>query len=181
MWYYDQAGVPSGPVDETELRQQIQASRLDPDTLIWREGMGDWAPARQMLQNLVLPPPPPPTAGPRTPQFNQGAVGSNRPTNPYQGPTNTPYRGVQKSGNATTSMILGIVSLVVMLVLCFISIFTCIPGIIFGHKAKSEIRASNGALQGNEQATAGLIMNYIVLALNLAFIAFIVIAIISDL
>ena len=65
---------------------------------------------------------------------------------------------VPTDGKATTSMVLGILSLA-----CF-GILAGIPAIIFGHKARTNIRNSMGRLKGDGMALAGIIMGYISVA-----------------
>ncbi|MEZ5978570.1 MAG: DUF4339 domain-containing protein [Planctomycetota bacterium] len=45
-WYYESGGKSCGPVPETELRALLEDGSLQDDTLVWCEGMHDWAPAR---------------------------------------------------------------------------------------------------------------------------------------
>jgi competence protein ComGC len=65
---------------------------------------------------------------------------------------------------AIWSLVLGILSLV-----CF-TIFAAIPGVICGHKALSKIKRSNGTLNGQGLAIAGLITGYLGIALAVLFI-----------
>ena len=52
---------PAGPYDATGLRQLISDGRLNRETLVWREGMNDWAPAGRVaeLSPLMASVPPP--------------------------------------------------------------------------------------------------------------------------
>src|SRR6266511_5048962 len=59
-------------------------------------------------------------------------------------------------------------------------LFTAIPAVICGHIARAKIRKSGGALGGRGIATAGLILGYIMLALWVAYIPFIVSMVKSD-
>jgi hypothetical protein len=43
-WYYVDAGKQAGPVDDAQLEELVQAGRIQPNTLVWREGMGEWRP-----------------------------------------------------------------------------------------------------------------------------------------
>jgi uncharacterized RDD family membrane protein YckC len=43
-WYYAVDGQRLGPVDATEFRRLIAEGAVRPDTLVWRQGMRDWAP-----------------------------------------------------------------------------------------------------------------------------------------
>ncbi len=46
-WYYDQGGQRAGPVSDSELDGLIAAGTVTQDTLVWSEGMGNWAPLRE--------------------------------------------------------------------------------------------------------------------------------------
>ena len=64
-------------------------------------------------------------------------------------------------GQATASLVLGILSITIF------GILTAIPAVICGHKAKSKIKSDPENLQDEGQALAGLIMGYIVIGYSL--------------
>jgi uncharacterized RDD family membrane protein YckC len=72
MWYYALDGKQAGPVSEQELAALVQARQLTLDSLVWREGMANWQPLREMqgtipgLAALV-----PPSAAPLQPAGDQ--------------------------------------------------------------------------------------------------------------
>src|SRR5215468_5979020 len=43
-WYYAKDGQPMGPVSAAVLREMALGGALLPETLVWREGMSNWAP-----------------------------------------------------------------------------------------------------------------------------------------
>jgi hypothetical protein len=43
-WYYVEAGQQAGPVEETQLEELSRSGKLQPDTLVWHEGMTEWQP-----------------------------------------------------------------------------------------------------------------------------------------
>jgi uncharacterized RDD family membrane protein YckC len=43
-WFYVDQGQQAGPVDDTQLDQLRATGKIQPDTLIWREGMANWTP-----------------------------------------------------------------------------------------------------------------------------------------
>ena len=43
-WYYDQGGQRQGPVPEAELDRLLASGTITQNTLVWCEGMADWAP-----------------------------------------------------------------------------------------------------------------------------------------
>src|SRR5437879_8475097 len=65
----------------------------------------------------------------------------------------------KKSGLAIWSLVLGILSIT-----CF-SFLSGIPAVICGHMARSRIKNSGGALQGEGLALGGLITGYVSIAL----------------
>jgi len=73
-----------------------------------------------------------------------------------------PYRpALPTSSKATTSMILGIISILGC------GLFLGIPAIIIGRGAKVEIRAAQGQLDGDTQATVGIVTGIIGTSLSL--------------
>jgi|GEM_PF-3376855 len=47
IWYYAVGQEQKGPVSEAELIGLYQAGTINDDTLVWRDGMANWAPYRQ--------------------------------------------------------------------------------------------------------------------------------------
>lgn len=45
QWYYTEAGEQRGPVGEQEIKNLLSTHRINPGTMVWREGMPQWAPA----------------------------------------------------------------------------------------------------------------------------------------
>jgi uncharacterized RDD family membrane protein YckC len=41
-WYYVDQGQQAGPVDEAQLEQLRLSGKIQPETLVWREGMANW-------------------------------------------------------------------------------------------------------------------------------------------
>ena len=77
------------------------------------------------------------------------------------------------SGLAVTSLVLGIVGLM------FVPILASIPAVITGHMARTEIKKSEGELDGDGMAVAGLITGYLSLIFWVLFMAVIVAMIIA--
>ena len=72
-WYYESNGHPHGPVEEAQLRQLLQDGRIQGDSLVWRQGMLDWAPLNQVNDFSARPEPlhpPQLEAGSRVPTAN---------------------------------------------------------------------------------------------------------------
>ncbi len=58
-------GQAVGPLTHADVEQRIRDGRLTAQTMVWKQGMADWRPARTLkevaqLLNDVQPPPPPP-------------------------------------------------------------------------------------------------------------------------
>ncbi|MGE6334030.1 RDD family protein [Stenotrophomonas sp. NPDC077659] len=53
-WYYAEGQQRQGPFPVTDIRQRFQRGQLTLDTLVWREGMGQWAALRQVVDELGL-------------------------------------------------------------------------------------------------------------------------------
>ena len=86
----------------------------------------------------------------------------------------------EQSNSALISMILGITSLVLfMLLLCVfflspLSAVAGIPAVILGRNARREIRASGGRLTGENMAVAGIIMGWINIGLSVLMLCAII-------
>ncbi len=48
-WYYVEAGQQMGPVDDAALAALVAGGRINAETLVWREGMANWQPYRELL------------------------------------------------------------------------------------------------------------------------------------
>ena len=53
-WYYAEGQQRQGPLSVQEIRQRFQRGELNLDTLVWREGMAQWAALRQVVDELGL-------------------------------------------------------------------------------------------------------------------------------
>jgi hypothetical protein len=51
-WYYDSDGTEHGPIEESLLKQLLASGQLPPETVVWREGMGQWT-AVTLVAELV--------------------------------------------------------------------------------------------------------------------------------
>jgi uncharacterized membrane protein len=66
-WYYVEAGQQAGPVDDGLLTSLVTSGKIQPDTLVWHEGMTAWTPYGQLAQT--------PAAGVGEPPRPDGATG----------------------------------------------------------------------------------------------------------
>ena len=56
-WYYVEAGQQRGPVTEAQLENLHRDGLIQPDTLVWQEGMGTWEPYAKVKPTPATPPP----------------------------------------------------------------------------------------------------------------------------
>lgn len=58
QWYYALAGKQMGPVDDAAMAVLVTSGQINDATMVWREGMGNWLPYRDVrLGNPALPMP----------------------------------------------------------------------------------------------------------------------------
>lgn len=55
QWFYAEGNRERrGPISDEDITQLFQSRRIDEDTLVWREGAGDWRPLREFAGELGL-------------------------------------------------------------------------------------------------------------------------------
>jgi uncharacterized protein (TIGR00266 family) len=85
-WYVAKDGEPMGPFDQAELKRQLDAGQVGPDTLVHGPGASEWAPMKSVgaLSALLAAPgaasgpglpPPPPRSGSRADEIDYKIVG----------------------------------------------------------------------------------------------------------
>ena len=47
-WHYVEQGQQMGPVSDEQLAQLVQAGKINGETLVWREGLANWSPYREV-------------------------------------------------------------------------------------------------------------------------------------
>jgi uncharacterized RDD family membrane protein YckC len=52
-WYYAEETARKGPFDEAAFADLLKSGQVTPDTLVWREDLGDWKPYREVAPMLV--------------------------------------------------------------------------------------------------------------------------------
>ena len=81
-YYYSREGQRFGPVPGEQLKQLAAAGQLQPDDLIWKEGMANWIQASRVkgLFSTTAPQPPEITVAPLDPApAGNAAASSNLP------------------------------------------------------------------------------------------------------
>lgn len=68
MWYYAENGQRKGPIEEAQLRDLANQGLIDTRTLVWTQGMPNWAALGETTlgASLGLPPPLGPAPRPMT-------------------------------------------------------------------------------------------------------------------
>jgi hypothetical protein len=126
-------------------------------------------------QQPAYPPPTPPTYGQQPPQYGYPAPAGSYGAQPYYGP--------KTSGKATTVMVLGILSVVLMF-MCGLGFILAIVALVMVPGARREIAESGGQLTGDGQVKAGKILSWITLGLTavgiVAVVAIIIVAVAAD-
>ena len=61
-WYYVDQGQQTGPVNDAQFEELARNGKIQPDTLVWREGMAAWQSYREANASSQ-PSGPPPAAG----------------------------------------------------------------------------------------------------------------------
>lgn len=53
-WYYVDQGQQAGPASDEQLDGLVQSGKIQPDTLVWHEGMAAWSPYREARGGAAL-------------------------------------------------------------------------------------------------------------------------------
>jgi uncharacterized membrane protein len=85
-WYYALNNEQKGPVNESEIKNQLAAQKLPADALVWKEGMDNWTPANKVPAFSFREPPAPatfaklaPATAPVTERVESAAPGVHNP------------------------------------------------------------------------------------------------------
>lgn len=74
QWYYALNDQQQGPVEEAELKRLFSSGTVKADTLVWREGMENWAPFSEVFSAEETPSSPPAPQDPAASAGNAGAA-----------------------------------------------------------------------------------------------------------
>jgi uncharacterized RDD family membrane protein YckC len=58
-WYYVDQGQQAGPVNDAQFEELVRSGKIQPDTLVWREGMAAWQSYREVKAPAPSSGPPP--------------------------------------------------------------------------------------------------------------------------
>lgn len=162
-WFYGKDNTQHGPVSDLEIRNLVTSGQIDMNTVIWKEGMTDWIPMKDV------------------PEFSP-AVGNitTASTSPYASPQTSaaqaPYvNTVPTDGMSIASLVCGILAAMS----CWVGALFGIPAVICGHSSLKKIKFSSVPIQGKGMAIAGLVTGYIGIAMSLFFALFFFIGVAS--
>ncbi len=187
-WFYSNDGTTRHEVDPTAFARLVREGIVTPDTLVWREGLADWQPARLGAPELFAAAPAaggfaPMPAGSETsaPSASMELPPPPPPPGPsYALPPNTTLAGafppvVPRDSNALTSCILGssgLACVVFGLCCCLGPLGAIILGVlaaVMGHPALKRSKQPDGNPQDGTLAMVGLVTGYLSLALGIGF------------
>ena len=148
-WYYGKDNSQHGPISENEIRNLLSTKQIDPNTIIWCEGMDNWQPLIEV------------------PEFSPTNNNANQYyAPPQQAGSHHQHYNSRNDGMAIASLVCGILGLI----LC--GLFTGIPAIICGHISLSRIKSATTPIQGKGMAITGLILGYLSVILSIVSIIF---------
>lgn len=163
-WFYGKDNTQHGPVSELEIRTLASSGQIDANTIVWREGMADWLPMKDVAEFREL-------------GASGGQLQAQAPAgNPYNTPAAQQYGTVPTDTLSIVSLVCGIMAVLT----CYLWALFGIPAVICGHMSLKKINASSTPIAGRGMAIAGLITGYIGIALQLLMILGVVVALVSS-
>ena len=158
-WFYGKDNAQHGPVSDLEIRNMVASGQIDMNTIVWREGMADWLPMKDV------------------PEFQPSSGNPSGTASPYASPQTyagqAPYAGaIPTDGMSIAALVLGILAIVS----CYVWALFGIPAVICGHMSLKKINNSSVPIQGKGMAIAGLVCGYLGILIQLIMIVFIVLA-----
>ena len=176
-WFYGKDNAQHGPVSDLEIRNLISTAQITQDTIIWREGMTDWIPMKDVPDFQ--------TAQVTNQIANQGTVAQGTPgaATPYASPQTYPGQApyaaaIPTDGLAIASLVCGILAIVCSCM--YIGVIFGIPAAICGHMSLKKINTSLVPIQGKGMAIAGLVTGYIGSLFSICMIVFVIFAVASN-
>ena len=163
-WYHGKHGAPSGPVAFEYLQQLARAGQLQPNDMVWNEGMPDWVAAETVPGLLPAP------ANPAIQAYAQTTIPFAQPV-AYASP-NMMMGEPKPAGFAVASLVLGILSVIGVCVF-YVAPVLAILALIFGFVGKGRVRRQLAS--GAGMATAGIVCAFVSLGIDLAVIVIIAI------
>ena len=163
-WFYGKDNTQHGPVSEQEIQSLMTSGKIDTNTIIWREGMGDWIPLKDVPEFQTLS-----NSAPNSTTTTQGSTDNQAPyTSPqtYAGQPQQMMAAPPTDGLSIASLVCGILAIVI----CYLWAAFGIPAVICGHMSLKKIKNSPIPIAGKGMAIAGLVTGYIGIVLQLLMI-----------
>ena len=118
QWFYaDDNRERHGPLPAENIVELFRSGRISADTLVWREGAGDWQPLRDFAAELGLDPVAPAAAAPAAPPVPPSVPHAQASASASPAPV--AKRGL--SGCAITAIIAAIVGMVLLAILAILA------------------------------------------------------------
>lgn len=153
-WFYGKDNTQHGPVSEQDIHSLASSGQIDTNTIIWREGMTDWIPMKDVPEFQSLA------------SSAAGDLTQAQPS-PYVAPPGQAYAAaVPTDGLAIASLVCGILAIIS----CYVWGLFGLAAVICGHMSLKKIRNSATPLGGRGMSIAGLITGYIGIAFQLLMI-----------
>jgi len=177
-----------GQFSTEQIRAGLSSGQFFESDLVWCEGMSGWQPLGETLQlesgqNSESVSEGSSDSQPKAFTFSEGggaALPSSSPAATTAGsyssqqalpPAHVGVGVMPVPGSAIASLVLGLIPVL----FCVIAPITGIVGVVLGHAALRHMKASTVQYDGRGLAVAGLILNYVWLALSiLAIVLFVV-------
>ena len=166
-WFYGKDNAQHGPVSDLEIRNLIVSGHINMDTIVWREGMSDWIPMKDVPEFQSVTGNTASSAGETTPSSDSPYVSPQ--TYAGQAPYTSP---IPTDGLSIAALVLGILGVIS----CYVWALFAIPAVICGHMSLKKINNSSVPIQGKGMAIAGLVCGYIGILIQLFMIVVIVLA-----
>ncbi len=153
-WFYGKDNAQHGPVSEQDIHTLVSSGQLDANTIVWREGMTDWIPMKDVpaLQAIA--------------SSISGNLTQTQPS-PYASTPSQPYpMAPHTDGLSIASLVCGILAVMT----CYFGGLFGLPAVLCGHISLKKIKTSETPIGGRGMAIAGLITGYIGIAMTIAAI-----------
>jgi hypothetical protein len=160
QYHVGRDGHQFGLFTEEEIGQGLQSGRFLTSDLVWREGMPQWKPLVEVFGFAAAAA----LSAPMVSVSHGGPPPANYPP-PHAAYQHVGVGVMPMSGLAIGSMVVGIISLLSFFT-CPIGIVLGLPGVVCGHMGLAQIRRSGDQIQGKGMAIAGLVMNYVAIAIG---------------
>ena len=172
-WFYARGNQQQGPVAVQALQDLLRTGQLQPNDLVWKQGMPNWVAASQVPELYAQPGQPAAPAAPAPPYAPPGAAAPS----PYGPPAGAPYgQQVGYYGQQPVPPGQTVPNYLVQAIL--VTLFCCLPfgivSIVYAAQVNSKLAAGDyaGALDSSQKAKTWSMWSFIIgLVFSLAYFA----------